>query len=138
MKRAIAEAKKTIKDVPIGAIIVKDGQVIAKAHNQKEELQDVTSHAEIIAIKKAQSALKTWHLKDCIMYVTLEPCPMCSWAILQSGISSLYFGSYNHEYGGFSTDLNLKKVANSKIKIYGGIEEEKCDKLLKDFFEEIR
>ena len=138
MKYALTEASKTQNDVPVGAIIIYKNEIIAQSHNLKEDLNDVTAHAEIIAIKQAQEKLKSWRLDECEMYVTLEPCPMCAWAILQSRIKSLYFGSYDNQYGGFSTKLNLKSVANSKIKIYGGIEEEKCDKLLETFFKTIR
>ena len=72
------------------------------------------------------------------MFVTLEPCPMCAWAILQAGISRLYFGSYNSQYGAMGSVLDLPKLAHSKIKVYGGIEEEECDRILKDFFDKIR
>ncbi len=138
MQKAIAEATKTKTDVPVGAIITLDGEIISQAHNLKEDLNDVTAHAEIVAIREAQEKLKTWHLDNCELYVTLEPCPMCSWAILQSRIKTLYFGSYDSQYGGFSTKLDLKKVANSNIKIYGGIDETECDKLLEEFFTKIR
>lgn len=138
MKRALKLAKKCVKDVPVGAIILKNGEILAETFNQKEVLQDVTAHAEILAIKEAQKKLNSFRLKDCEMFVTLEPCPMCAWAILQSGISTVYFGSYNQQYGGFGSTINLAQIANSKIKIFGGIMEEECDKLLKDFFKEIR
>ena len=137
MHRAIIEAKKCINDVPVGAIILKDGDIIASAHNLKEKSNDVTAHAEILAIQNAQKKLGTWHLSECEMYVTLEPCPMCGWAILQSRIKTLYFGSYDNLYGAFSV-LNLNKIANSKINIYGGILENECDIILKTFFEKIR
>ena len=138
MKRAIEEAKKCIIDVPVGALITRNNEVLALTSNKKEILQDVTAHAEILAIKEAQAKLKNFRLSDCEMFVTLEPCPMCTWAILQAGIKTLYFGSYNKQYGGFGSVLDLPKLANSKIKIYGGILEEECDKLLKEFFEGIR
>lgn len=138
MKRAIEEAKKCIIDVPVGAIIVLNNEVIAQTSNRKEILQDVTAHAEILAIKDAQKKLKTFRLSECEMYVTLEPCPMCAWAILQTGIKSLYFGSYNKQYGAFGTVLDLPTLANSKIKVYGGILESECDKILEDFFKGIR
>lgn len=137
MHRAIIEAKKCINDVPVGAIILKDGNIIASAHNLKEKSNDVTAHAEILAIQNAQKKLGTWHLSECEMYVTLEPCPMCGWAILQSRIKTLYFGSYDNLYGAFSV-LNLNKITNSKINIYGGILENECDIILKTFFEKIR
>lgn len=138
MKRALELAKMCDKDVPVGAIVVKNGEVIAQTYNQKEVLQDVTAHAEILAIRQAQENLGTFRLKDCEMFVTLEPCPMCAWAILQSGISTLYFGSYNRQYGGLGSVIDLPKIANSKIKIFGGIMEDECDKLLEKFFYEIR
>ena len=138
MKRAIDLAKKCIKDVPVGAFIQKDGIIIASAFNQKEVLQDVTAHAEILVIRRAQELLGSFRLKGCEMYVTLEPCPMCSWAILQSGISVVYFGSYNTQYGALGSVLNLPKLSNSKLKVFGGIMEEECDKLLKEFFKEVR
>lgn len=138
MKSAIEEALKCNIDVPVGCVIKKDGEVISSAHNRRELDDDVTAHAEILAIKDAQKALNTSRLTDCEMYVTLEPCPMCAWAILQSGIKTLYFGSYNPQYGAIESKLNLKEIAKSKIKVYGGIEEEECDKILRDFFEKIR
>lgn len=138
MKSAIEEALKCKIDVPVGCVIKKDGEVISSAHNRRELDDDVTAHAEILAIKDAQKVLGTSRLTDCEMYVTLEPCPMCAWAILQSGIKTLYFGSYNPQYGAIESKLNLKEIAKSKIKVYGGIEEEECDKILRDFFEKIR
>ena len=95
MKTAILEAKKTIDDVPVGCVIRHGNKVIAQTHNERERNNDVTAHAEILAIRKAQEVLNNWRLDDCTMYVTLEPCPMCAWAILQSRIKAVYFGSYN-------------------------------------------
>ena len=112
MKRALELAKMCDKDVPVGAIVVKNGEVIAQTYNQKEVLQDVTAHAEVLAIRQAQEKLGTFRLKDCEMFVTLEPCPMCAWAILQSGISTIYFGSYNRQYGGLGSVIDLPKIAN--------------------------
>lgn len=137
MINAIEEAKKVIYDVPVGAVIKKNGVVIASCHNMKEEQKYVTSHAEILAIKFAEQKLGRWRLDDCDIFVTLEPCPMCAWAILQARIKNIYFGSYDRQYGGFSV-CHLQKIANSDIKIYGGIMEEQCDKLLNEFFETIR
>ena len=137
MKRAIEEALKVKDDVPVGVIILKDGKIIASAHNLKEETQDVTAHAEMLAIKEAQNKVGSWRLDGCEMYVTLEPCPMCGWAIMQARIKTLYFGSYDSQYGAFSK-LELNKIANTPIKIYGGINELECDKLLEEFFKRIR
>lgn len=99
MQDAIEVALQTKNEIPVGAVIVKNGEIIAFAHNKKEELQDVTAHAEILAIKMAQEGLRRWRLDDCDMYVTLEPCPMCASAIIQSRIKNLYFGSYDTQYG---------------------------------------
>ena len=138
MQRAIYEAKKSVNEVPVGALIICKDEVIACAHNRKEELQDVTAHAEILAIRQAQETLGTFRLKGCEMFVTLEPCPMCAWAILQSGISKVYFGSYNTQYGAFGTVIDLPKIANSKIKVFGGIQEAECDELMEKFFKGLR
>lgn len=138
MNNAIEQAILCKIDVPIGCIIKKDGTIIASAHNLREEKQDITAHAEIVAIKQAQERLSTSRLKGCELYVTLEPCPMCTWAILQSGIDTVYFGSYNSQYGAMLSNTQLVELSHSKIKIFGGIEEEKCDKILNDFFEKIR
>ena len=105
MQSAIEQALKCTIDVPIGCVIKKDGKIIASAHNRREEDNDVTAHAEILAIKEAQKILNTSRLKGCEMYVTLEPCPMCAWAIIQAGISTLYFASYNPQYGAFLSNI---------------------------------
>ena len=136
MQNAIKEAKKCIKDVPIGCVIKKDGKIIAFAHNRRELDDDVTAHAEILAIKEAQKVLNTSRLRGCELYITLEPCPMCAWAISMSGISTVYFGSYNLQYGALGSVVNLP--LNPKLKIYGGIEEEECNKILEEFFKKIR
>lgn len=138
MRNAIEQAKLCTKDVPIGCVIKKDGVIIAKAHNRRELDNDVTAHAEMLAIKEAQDELNSSRLTDCEMYVTLEPCPMCSWAIIQAGIKTVYFGAYNLQYGGLESVLNLPKLANSKLKVYGGIEEEICSSMLGEFFKTIR
>ena len=136
MQLAIEQAKKCIKDVPIGCVIKKEGQIIASAHNRRELDDDVTAHAEILAIKEAQKVLKTSRLKDCELYVTLEPCPMFAWAISMSGISTVYFGSYNQQYGSLESSIHLP--LNPNLKFYGGIMEEECNKILEEFFEKIR
>ena len=138
MKHAIEEAKKSGIDMPIAAVIVKNGEIIASCHNQKELNNDVTAHAEILAIKKAENILKNWRLKDCDMYVTLEPCPMCASAILQSRLSNLYFGAYDNIYGGFSVFPELKSKLNPNINIKGGILETECKELLDDYFDKLR
>ncbi len=138
MKRAIEIAKLAGSEIPVGAIIVKDGEVIASAYNRKEELNDVTAHAEILAIREASQKLNRWRLDDCEMYVTLEPCPMCAWAIVNSRIKTVYFGSYDVNYGALGSSIDVRKLANSKTKVYGGIMEEECDKILNEYFKELR
>jgi len=135
MQTAIEQAKQCKIDVPIGCVIKKHGKVVVATHNRRELDNDVTAHAEMLAIKEAQKILNTSHLKDCELYVTLEPCPMCGWAIIQSGIKTVYFGSYNTQYGSLISHP-LKGAEN--LKIYGGIKEEECDKILNDFFKRIR
>lgn len=138
MEKAIELAKQVEKDVPVSAVIVKNDEIIAFAQNERELDNDVTSHAEILAIRKAEKVLNNWRLDDCEMYVTLEPCPMCAWAILQSRIKTVYFGSFDKNYGAFGSAIDLREHANSKLKVYGGIMEEECDKILEEFFKKIR
>ena len=138
MKKAIELAKQVEKDVPVSAVIVKNGEIIAFAQNERELDNDVTSHAEILAIRKAEKVLNNWRLDDCEMYVTLEPCPMCAWAIIQARIKTVYFGSFDKNYGAFGSALDLRGHAISKLKVYGGIMEEECDKILEEFFKKIR
>ena len=138
MQKAIELARKTTKDVPIGAVIVKNKKIIAFAHNEKEVDNDVTAHAEIVAIRKAEKILNNWRLDECEMYVTLEPCSMCAWAILQSRIKTLYFGSFDENYGAFGSKIDLREISNHKLNVYGGILEDECDKILAEFFKKIR
>ena len=109
MKEALKEAKKAYKklEVPVGCVIVKDGKIIARAHNLKETKYDTTKHAEILAIQKASKKLESWRLIDCDMYVTLEPCPMCAGAIIQSRIKNLYYGACDEKTGAVGSVLNL-------------------------------
>ena len=141
MKCALKEAKKAykIKEIPVGCIIVKDGKIIARGYNKRESLQDVTLHAEMIAIKKACKKLGSWRLEDCDMYVTLEPCPMCSGAIIQSRIKNLYFGAYDPKTGAAGSVLNLFDYSfNHKVNVVGEIMIDECSKIIKDFFKELR
>lgn len=138
MSISINEAKKSGRDVPVGAVVVKNGDVIATAHNERELDNDVTSHAEILAIRKAEQVFGNWRLDDCDLYVTLEPCPMCGWAILQSRIKNVYFGSYDTNYGAFFSKVDLRKFSTFTPNVYGGIMEKECDELLNSFFTDLR
>ncbi len=138
MHKAIETANLSGKDIPIGAVIVKNNIVLSSAHNQKEADNDVTAHAEILAIKRASQLLKNWRLDDCDLYVTLEPCPMCMWAILQARIKNLYFGAYDTIYGAISTNPNIIYLANSNLKYKGGIMELECKTILDNYFKLLR
>jgi tRNA(adenine34) deaminase len=138
MQKAIKIAKKAGNDVPVGALIVKGTKIIASACNEKEKNNDPTAHAEIIAIRQATAFLNNWRLDDCELYVTLEPCPMCTWAILQSRIKTVYFGSYDIQYGALGSVLDLRNQANSKLKVYGGILEKECNNIIRAFWENKR
>ena len=136
MNIAINEAKKALGkgEIPVGAIIVKNKKIISRAHNTRENMQNVLAHAEISAIDKACKALGNWRLDGCDLYVTLEPCPMCCGAILQSRIKNVYFGAYSTETGCMGTAINLPKLLkNNVLTVYGGIMEDECKKLLTDF-----
>ena len=135
MQQAIEIAQKSGADVPVGALILKNGKIIAYACNEREKNNDPTGHAEILVIKQAASLLNNWRLEDCELYVTLEPCPMCAWAILQSRIKSVYFGSYDSQYGAFGSALDLRQQANSRLKVYGGILEKECDNVIREFWD---
>ena len=142
MKEAFKEAKKAyVKlEVPVGAIIVRDGKIIAKAHNNKEEKNDTTKHAEIIAIQKASKKLNSWRLTDCEMYVTLEPCSMCAGALIQARIKKVYIGTMDEKTGACGSVLNLLEdyKFNHKVEVERGICKNDCEKILKDFFKELR
>lgn len=142
MKEALKEAEKAYKklEVPVGAIIVKDEKIIARAYNQKESKTDTTKHAEILAIQKASKKLKSWRLIDCEMYVTLEPCTMCAGAIINSRIKKVYIGAMDEKTGAVGSVLNLFEdyKFNHKPEVEKGILKEDCESLLKQFFKELR
>ena len=142
MKQALKEAEKAYKklEVPVGAVIVKDGKIIARGHNQKETKTDTTKHAEIIAIQKASKKLKAWRLLDCEMYVTLEPCAMCAGAIINSRIKKVYIGTKDNKTGAVGSVLNLFEdfTFNHKVESEIGLMQEECEKILKQFFKELR
>lgn len=138
MKEAINIAQKVQNEVPIAAVITKDDKIIASAVNLKESLNLPTAHAEILAIHEACDVLNSWRLDDCSIYVTLEPCPMCASAIIQSRIKNVYFGAYDSLYGAFGGAFDIRKIHNSDITVVGGILEQECSSLIKDFFKSAR
>lgn len=142
MKLALKEAEKArLKDeIPVGAILVKDGLIVSRGYNQRNSKQNATAHAEHIAIEKACKKLKSWRLEECELYVTLEPCPMCAGAIIQSRIPRVYFGAYDPKGGCFGSCINFNDIKgfNHYPEIQGGILEAECSSLLTTFFREKR
>ena len=140
MKIALIEAKKARKneDVPVGAIVVRSNKIISKGYNKKEKNKNSILHAEIIAINKACKKLKTWRLDDCEIYITLEPCMMCTGAINQSRIKRVFYGSKNEKFGYIDQFDKNKINSNHFPDVVGGILEIETTKLIKDFFKEKR
>lgn len=142
MRLAIREAIKAfdLKEIPIGCIIVKDGIVIGKGYNQVETMKDATAHAEIIAIGTAACKLENWRLNGCTLYVTLEPCPMCAGAILNSRVDRIVYGSPDTRFGGCGTtvDVITGNALKRNVEITRGVLAEECLGLLKDFFQQMR
>ena len=142
MKEALKEAKKAYNklEVPVGAVIVRNGKIIARGYNQKETKKDTIKHAEIIAIEKASKKLDSWRLNDCEMYVTLEPCPMCAGAIINSRIKKIYIGTLDEKTGAVGSVLDLFSdyTFNHKVEVEKGIMQKDCEKILKDFFKVLR
>lgn len=137
MKFALENAVKAAEkgDVPVGAVIVRDGEIIGQGRNKREEEKNALLHAEICAIDEACRKLGSWRLKGCTMYVTLEPCPMCAGAIINSRIERVVFGAYDEKAGCFgSVDNFSSKGFNHKVQIIGGFMEEDCQKILTEFF----
>ena len=137
MGEALKEARKAYEEdeVPIGAIITLQGNIIARGYNQVERLSDATAHAEMIALTSASNALSSKYLKNCAIYITLEPCLMCAQALAWSQLSSIYFGAYDDKQG-YST--HCPDLYNNKIKVCGGLLGEECGGLIKQFFKERR
>ena len=139
---ALQEAKKALKtkDVPVGAIIVKDGKIISKGHNEREKHNDATAHAEIVAIRRANKKLKSWYLDGCVLYVTMEPCVMCAGAIINSRIDKIVFGASDFRFGCCGTLYNLPEDErfNHRARVVSGVLHEQCAKLLTDFFKDLR
>lgn len=142
MKEALKQAKKAYEkeEIPVGAIIVKDHKIIARAYNEKEYKLDTTKHAEILAIQKASKKLQSWRLTDCDMYVTLEPCSMCAGALIQSRIRKVYIGTMDAKTGACGSVLNLlgDYTFNHHVEAETGVLQKECEQLLKDFFKELR
>ena len=142
MRQALKEAEKAYKklEIPVGAIIVKNGKIIARAHNQKETKTDTTKHAEIVAIQKASKKLNSWRLLDCEMYVTLEPCVMCAGAMINARIKKVCIGTMDEKTGAAGSVLNLFEdyKFNHKVEVEKGILKQECEEILKKFFRELR
>ncbi|MDD6485020.1 MAG: tRNA adenosine(34) deaminase TadA [Clostridiales bacterium] len=142
MKEAIKRAKKAadMGETPVGAIIVRDGKIIASGYNRRETKKNALLHAEITAIDRACKKLGGWRLIGCDMYVTLEPCPMCAGAIINSRIENLYFGAFDKKAGCAGSVKNLFEpgIFNHNVNVEGGILEEECRGLLTDFFRNLR
>ena len=138
MKEALKEAKKAelIDEVPIGCVIVKDDKIIARGHNQRETKQSPIGHAEIIAINKASKKLKSWRLERCDIYVTLEPCIMCSGAIIQSRINKVYYGASDPKGGALGSSINVLEAnnINHHPKVVSGILQEECSSIITNYF----
>ncbi|NLL99330.1 MAG: nucleoside deaminase [Tepidanaerobacter sp.] len=139
MTLALQEAKRAaeIDEVPIGAVVVKDDEVISKAHNLRETLQDATAHAELLAIKEACEVLGTWRLIGCTLYVTLEPCPMCAGAIILSRVDKLVFGAKDPKGGACGSVVNLTADDrfNHRPEVVEGVMAKECGEILKAFFQ---
>ena len=142
MNEALKEAiKASIKlETPIGAVMVKDGKIIARGHNEKELKQDCTLHAEINAIRKASHKLGSWRLIDCDMYVTLEPCTMCAGAIIHARVKNLFIGTSDPKAGAVGLILNVLEIEalNHRVEVVKGVLEYECSQLLKGFFKSLR
>ena len=142
MKEALIEARKAdmLGEVPIGAVIVKDGQVIARGHNLTETSKDPTAHAEMIAIRAAAKALNGWRLPGCSLYVTVEPCSMCAGAMVWARIENLYIGAMDPKAGACGSVFNIAEEdrLNHRIHVERGILEDECSSIMKEFFRELR
>lgn len=140
MCEALKEAKKAYEklEVPVGAILVKDGKIISRAHNLRETKCNCLAHAEIICINKACKKLKTWRLEDCELYVTLEPCAMCAGAIMQSRIKIVYFGAKDPKNGCVGSVCNILDENTTASTNYELLKSEECSSILTKFFRELR
>lgn len=139
MRLALQEAEKaySLDEIPVGAVVVRHGQVLALAHNEKEKAQDPTAHAEILAIRRAAEVSGSWRLTDAVLYVTLEPCPMCAGAIVQSRIKQLVYGVSDPKGGAVESVMKMlnPELWNHKVEVIAGVREEECLALLKKYFQ---
>ena len=142
MREALKEAQKAYdkEEVPIGAVVVLNGEIIGRGHNLREKEQDATLHAEIKAIRQANQVLGSWRLEDCELFVTLEPCPMCSGAMILSRLKKVIFGAFDPKAGTAGTFMNLLQDErfNHQVEVEHGVLEEECQQILKDFFKGLR
>lgn len=141
MKRALSRAAAAYRayEVPVGAVIVKDGEIISSGRNMRETKNDSLCHAELIAIRRACKKTGAWRLTGCTLYVTLEPCPMCAGAIVNSRISRVVYGCRDAKAGAYGSVFDLSQYPlNHKYEVYGGVLESECASLLSDFFRELR
>ncbi|NLL18930.1 MAG: tRNA adenosine(34) deaminase TadA [Clostridia bacterium] len=142
MAIALEEARKAffLGEVPVGAVLVKDGEILAKTHNRKERDADPTAHAEVLALREGAKVLNDWRLDGCTLYVTLEPCPMCAGALVQARVKTLVYGANDLKGGAVESLMNLVQHPrlNHRLEVIAGICEEECRSLLKEFFQSRR
>lgn len=142
MQEALKEARKGcgLGEIPVGAVVVKDGEIIARAHNEKELRQDATAHAEMLALQRAVQHLRNWRLTEATMYVTMEPCAMCAGAMLQARLGRLVFGAYDTKSGAAGSVLDILDfpVLNHRVQVKSGVLADECGELLTTFFHNLR
>ena len=135
----LAEAAREAGEIPVGAVVVKNGKIVGRGQNRRESGGVASAHAEILAINEACACLGGWRLTGCELYVTLEPCPMCAGAIINSRIKTLVFGAYDSKMGSIDSVVNLCDYPyNHKVEVYGGICEDECLSVLQEFFKDLR
>ena len=142
LEEAIKEAEQAaaIGEVPIGAVVVCNGEIVGRGHNLRERDNDPTAHAEICALRDAGKNLGTWRLENCTLYVTMEPCPMCCGALINSRVHTVVFGASEPKFGSAGSQLNLLQFPgfNHNVHIVGPIAQERCSQMMKDYFAELR
>lgn len=142
MEAALEEARKAMAmgEVPVGAVIVKDGRILGRGHNLTESTKDPTAHAELIAIREAAAALGGWRLIGCTMFVTVEPCSMCAGALVWSRMENLVIGTMDPKSGGCGSIFNITgdNRLNHQVQVETGLLQEECETLMKDFFRKLR